>query len=80
MLLTYSVAHRLAHQAQRQGRSSASWRSAAICVRLLGIHSCIGHAGHRQGMHRADLSWQRGLRGDVGVAVMPTPCSWAGFT
>lgn len=35
MLLTSSVAHRLAHQAQRQGWSDASWRSAEAWVRLL---------------------------------------------
>ena len=35
MLLTSSVAHLLAHQARRQGRSSASWRSAEAWVRLL---------------------------------------------
>lgn len=46
MLLTYSVAHRLAHQAQRQGRSSASWRSAEAWVRLLlaGVMSVPGTA------------------------------------
>jgi len=35
VLLTSSVAHRLAHQAQRQGWNSASWRSAEASVRLL---------------------------------------------
>ena len=34
-MLTSSVAHRLAHQARRQGWSDASWRSAEAWVRLL---------------------------------------------
>ena len=46
MLLTSSVAHRLAHQARRQGRSSASWRSAEAWVRqlLAGVMSVPGTA------------------------------------
>lgn len=46
MLLTSSVAHRLAHQARRQGRNSASWRSAEAWVRLLlaGVVSVPGMA------------------------------------
>ena len=45
-MLTSSVAHRLAHQARRQGRSSASWRSAEAWVRLLlaGVMSVPGTA------------------------------------
>ena len=45
-MLTSSVAHRLAHQARRQGRSSASWRSAEAWVRLLlaGVVSVPGMA------------------------------------
>lgn len=45
-MLTSSVAHRLAHQARRQGRSSASWRSAEAWVRLLlaGVVSVPGRA------------------------------------
>ena len=35
MLFTSSVEHRLAHQAQRQARNSALWRSAEVWVRLL---------------------------------------------
>ena len=45
-MLTSSVAHRLAHQARRQGRSSASWLSAEAWVRLLlaGVMSVPGTA------------------------------------
>lgn len=46
MLLTSSVAHRLAHQAQRQGWSDASWRSAEAWVRplLAGVMGVPGTA------------------------------------
>lgn len=45
-MLTSSVAHRLAHQARRQGWSSASWLSAEAWVRLLlaGVMSVPGTA------------------------------------
>lgn len=46
MLFTSSVEHRLAHQAQRQARNSALWRSAEVWVRLLlaGVMSVPGTA------------------------------------
>ena len=45
-MLTSCVAHLLAHQARRQGRSSASWLSAEAWVRLLlaGVMSVPGTA------------------------------------
>ena len=45
-MLTSSVAYLLAHQARRQGWSSASWRSAEAWVRLLlaGVMSVPGTA------------------------------------
>lgn len=46
MLLTFSVERRLAHQAQRQGWNSASWRSAEAWVRplLAGVMGVPGMA------------------------------------
>ena len=73
-MLTSSVAHRLAHQAQRQGWNSASRRSAEAWVRFLATHRSHVRGRHREEEHRTYLSWESGPRNDVGAAMTPAPC------
>lgn len=73
MLLTFPVERRLAHQAQRQGWNSASWRSAEAWVRPL-LAGVMGVPGTPRGALRFYLPWESGSRNDVGAAMTPAPC------